>query len=158
MNNFVDLNLTNISLEKKALLLGYSQVCTLTNVIEAPDVEALVRKCKGGSALVVNPLAARDFYKGAGLFGAAREKELVFEIPISAILRSRERSKLFFQLRIFLKNCTRRKAPFIFTSRAANEFELKSPREIIAIGQTLGLTYEQTVAAISAVPQGLLKK
>lgn len=158
MKNFIDLDLANGALEKKALSLGYFQTCTLTNVVEAPDVEALVRKCKGGNALVVNPLSSRDFYKSAALFGAAREKGLVFEIPISAILASRERSKLFFQLRIFLKNCTKRKVPFIFTSRAANEFELKSPREVIAIGQTLGLTYEQAAAALSTVPQELLKK
>ncbi len=158
MNNFIDLNLADSTLEQKALSLGYSKVFTLTNVVEALDVDALVRKCKGGNALVVNPVIARDFYKSAALVETAREKKLVFEIPLSSILRCRDRSKLFFQLRIFLKSCLKRKVPFVFTSRALNEFELKSPREIIAIGQVLGLNYEQAAAALSSVPSELLKK
>ncbi len=149
MKKFTDLNLANMALVGKALSLGYSAAIS-SQAIEGNDIETIVRKAKQrGSPELINPIPCRDFYKSASLLETAREKCKTFEIPVLYLLRSTDRSKLMFQLRIFLKRCLNRRVKFVFTSRATSEFELKSPREIIAIGATLGLTYEQAVAALS---------
>ncbi|MDP3742222.1 MAG: RNase P subunit p30 family protein [Candidatus Micrarchaeota archaeon] len=163
MKNFVDLNLSNAALRQKSLSLGYSEAKTMAiatlpsksnvkaDVVESTNVELLISACKRHNSqfTFINPLLYNDFYKGTALLEIAREKEKVFEIPLRFLLRSPNRSKLIFQLRIFLKNCLKRKIQFVFTSRALTEFDLKSPREIIAIGETLGLNYEQSSAALS---------
>ncbi len=165
MKSYVDLNLSNAALRQKALSLGYSEASTLqvailpskansnvkAQVIESANVELLISACKRHNSpfTFINPLLCNDFYKGTALLEIAREKEKAFEIPLRFLLRSPNRSKLMFQLRIFLKNCLKRKIPFIFTTRALTEFDLKSPREIIAISQQLGLTYEQAATALS---------
>ncbi len=165
MKHFIDLNLSNAALRQKSLSLGYSEASTLQvatlpakanqnakgDVVESTNVELLISACKRHNSqfTFINPLLCNDFYKGTALLEIAREKEKVFEIPLRFLLRSPNRSKLMFQLRIFLKNCLKRKIPFIFTTRALSEFDLKSPREIIAIGEALGLNYEQASASLS---------
>ena len=150
MKHFTDLNVSNPQLFDKALSLGFQKTYSLTvaslpsknsggDVVQGPS-DLVISACKQNRPFqFINPLLDREFYKNASLLAAAREKGKVFEIPILFLLRDRDRSRLMFQLRIFLKNCLKRKVPFVFTSRAASEFELKSPREIIAIGQCLGL-------------------
>ncbi len=159
MKNFTDLNLANEQLADKVRSLGFTNVTTLKvaklpsktscDVIEG-NVDLLVSACKQNKEFnLINPLLDGDFYKSDALVEIARDKKKAFEIPFYSILHSRNRAKLFFQLRIFLKKCLKRRVPFFFSSRAETEFDLKSPREIIAIANVLGLTYEQAAAAIS---------
>ncbi len=154
MKKYADSNLGNVNLATKAISLGFTTATTLqrSQVIEAPNAVSLVAKCKQRSSpTFVNPLSAPDFYNSAALVEMCREREKIVEIPLVYLLRSTNKSKLIFQLRIFLKNCLKRKVKFVFTSRASTEFELKSPREIIAIGHVLGLTYEQASKALTGV-------
>ncbi|MFH0714000.1 MAG: RNase P subunit p30 family protein [Candidatus Micrarchaeota archaeon] len=148
MKKFVDVNIGSAALRSKALSLGFSDAF-LSKVIEGSTVDELVRQLKRkGSPELVNPLSAQDFYKSSALIETAAEHLKTFEIPLSYLLHSSDKSKLMFQLRIFLKNCTKRGVKLNFSSRARDEFGLKSPREIIAISQVLGLTYEQAAAAL----------
>ncbi len=149
MKNFTDANLANAALKPKVISLGFTNVHVNAPSLEAANVDALIKQCKRkNSPQLVNPLSAVDFYKSAALIEVCREQNKCFEIPLSYILKSDNQSLMFFQLRIFLKNCLRRRVPFCFSTRAHNEFELRSPRELIAIGQTLGLTYEQAAAGL----------
>lgn len=148
MKRFFAFNATP-NLVPKVISLGFSEAYTFDNVLEAQNADSLVKLCKQKKTIFVNPLSCPDYYKSRALIEIAREKDKVFEIPLCYLLRSTDKSKVLFQLKAFLANCIKRKVKFFFSSRASNEFELKSPREIIAIGQTLGLTYEQAAAAIS---------
>ncbi len=153
MKNYVDLNLVDSKLATKATSLGFFTTSSLNKqVIEAPNAVALIAKCKQrGSPLFVNPLSAIDFFNSSALIEICKEKEKTIEIPLSYLLNAKNKGKLIFQLRLFLKQCLKRKVKFVFTSRATSEFEIKSPREIIAIGQMLGLTFEQATAALKGV-------
>ncbi|MEK6954153.1 MAG: RNase P subunit p30 family protein [Candidatus Micrarchaeota archaeon] len=170
MFNYIDLNLQNPKLADDAKKLGFSQVKTarilllengkdlnLANGKELMTVESadpeLLRNCiKQKKPILCNPLLSKDFYRDDGLIREAAERETVFEIPISEFLKSNFvfRAKLINNARKFIKKCLKLKASFVFTSRAENELELKSPREIIAIASTLfDLTTEQAQFAIS---------
>ncbi len=129
-------------------------------VAESTNSELLRQACKKQFQLIC-PLKVPQYFNDDGLIralaksnkdaGDLNEKEKAFEIPISALLQSShvQRAKHLWQIRKFLEKCQKLKAPFVFTTRASNEFEAKSPREIIAIGQLLGLTYEKAQYSIS---------
>ncbi len=158
MKTFTDLNLSESSLGEKAASLGF--VASALSVVflpskssgdvaESHSVDLLVKACKQRRFFVVNPLPARDFYKSDALLAIAKERSVVFEIPVSFLLKAKDKARLMFQLRLFLPKCIKHGVKFFFSSRARNEFDLKSPREIIALGQVLGLTYQQAAASIS---------
>jgi len=117
---------------------------------------------RDGGLLLVNPLLVPKFQKDDGLVRAiaeaAKSAPVAFEIPVKAFLSSKfvYRAKLVAQVRAFLRLCLKLKAPFVFTSRASSQWDLKSPREVIAIGVFYGLSFEQASAAISTTPQKLL--
>ncbi len=170
---FFDLNLRNSQLEKQALALGFTKTFTPPAVeiktqrdlnairgedgdgfyaLESVDSELLRKAAKRarGRALV-NAFLVKNFHRDDGLVRVVAESENVFEIPLYYFLHSAHvhRAKLFDEAAAFLKKCLKLKAPFVFTSRAESEFDLKSPREIIAVGECLGLTREQAVFALS---------
>lgn len=166
-----DLNLRNSQLEKQALALGFAKTFTPPAVeiktqrdlnairenkdgfyaLESTDSELLRKAAKRahGRALV-NAFLVPKFFRDDGLIRVVAETENVFEIPLHYFLHSAHvhRAKLFDEASAFLKKCLKLKAPFVFTSRAESEFDLKSPREIIAVGVCLGLTREQAAFAL----------
>ncbi len=182
MASFTDLNLSNAALESRGRELGfsYSKPAALVviagqkdlkrlppsgvNAVESPNSELLRAACKRDAGLLlVNPLLVPQFRRDDGLVRAVAEAAeaapVAFEIPLRPFLSSKFvfRAKLVSQVRTFLKLCLKLKAPFVFTSRAQTAFELKSPRELIAIGVFYGLSFEQASAAISRTPQKLLE-
>ena len=171
-----DLNLSNIALKEKALALGFNTASTLPVFhvkavsdiaeakgqmvsIESQSVDLLRDAMKQLPYCLVNPLSAKNFDREPGLIRDAQGKA-AFEIPISALISaaSGERSKLIWRTLAFLKACVKLKAEFVFTSRAKTEYDLKSPREIIAIASLLGVTYEQAQYALSATPEEILRR
>lgn len=179
MQPTIDLNLINKDLEGIAKELGFSQVKSAKIItlrgskdlnfinskelitIDCTDPE-LFRNCiKQKKPILCNPLFTKDFYKDEGLIREAIERETTFEIPINEFLKTNfvYRAKLINNTRNFIGKCLRLGAAFVFTSRATNEFELKSPQEIIAIATTLfGITEEQAKYAISTRPFKVLEQ
>ena len=106
------------------------------------------------------PLNSPDYWKNDALVMAAVDKNRVFEIPLKPLLHARhaQRAKLVSQLRFFLRKCVKQRARFIITSRAESEYDLKSPREAIALAQLLGLTKEQAQHALSKECERLIRE
>jgi RNase P/RNase MRP subunit p30 len=175
---YYDLNLQNPKLQEEAKKLGFAEVKTakillletgkdlnLANSRELMSVEGadpdLLRNCiKQRKPILCNPLLTKDFYRDDGLIREAIERETVFEIPISEFLRANfvYRAKLINNTRNFLKKCIKLGAGFVFTSRATDEYGLKSPQEVISIASTLfSITPEQAQYAISRRVEKLLQ-
>ncbi len=176
---YFDLNLQNQQLKEQELKLGFSEVKTAKIIVlrdnrdmnsvnskEMIAVESsnpeLLRNCiKQKKPIMCNPLPAANFYRDEGLIREAVERETVFEIPITEFLKTNfvYRAKLINQTRNFLNRCLKLGAKFLFTSRARDAYELKSPQEIIAIASTIFcLTPAQAEFAISISPRHLLGK
>ncbi|MFH1285096.1 MAG: RNase P subunit p30 family protein [Candidatus Micrarchaeota archaeon] len=92
------------------------------------------------------------------LLRACITNKKVLEIPVSPLLKARgmERAKLLAKMRIFLRILNKMGAEYVITSRAENEYSIKSPEELIAIGELLGLTHGQAVRAVSVTPLAML--
>ncbi|MCL5011487.1 MAG: hypothetical protein M1594_01165 [Candidatus Marsarchaeota archaeon] len=146
---FYDLNISKPLLAEKERQLGFEKVVSLP-VIEG-DEKKVVGECKKKNFALVNPFRVKKFYENKLLTKSVLEGNKCFEIPVSFFLRleGTERARFMNRVRLFLKFCLRKKACFVFTSRAMDESELKTPREWIAIGVTLGLDYRQAEYAFS---------
>ncbi len=179
---FHDLNLGDASLQKRALSLGFSYAKPANNVLlsspkdfrklgdgvnavecKSPDLlKACLKRFAG--ALLLSPYSTTDFFKDDGLVRsvahASKSAPCAFELPLAPFLSTKfvYRARLVSHTRSFLKKCVKHRAPFVFTSRAKSEWELKSPREAIAIGVFYGLSYEQAAAALSTRPAKLLEE
>lgn len=164
----VDLNLSNPALAAKAAELGWSKSVTARVVdvgkakagavkgdeivvAEAENGELLRRAAGNPSVSLINPSRVRDFYKDEGLIRAVAGEGKAFEIPLAPLLGTEFvfRAKLITQTREFVRRCLKLHAPLAFTSRAQSAFDLKSPRETIALIPLLGLTEQQARYAIT---------
>ena len=119
---------------------------------ENPEFLKEAIKRKSTSFDFINPVLSRNFHRDRALIQLASDKKIPFEIPVSFLLRSYSlsRTKLIRQISSFLKICTKMRAKFIFTSRAANLSEMKSQREIQAIAISLfKISREQALKALS---------
>jgi len=171
----VDLNLSNPALEGKALGLGWGRALTARVVdvgkgkaghgaegqlviAESENGELLRRAAANPSVDLINPFRAREFYRDDGLIRAVAEAGKAFEIPLAPLLGTEFvfRAKLITQAREFVRRCVKLHAPLVFTSRAGSEFDLKSPREAVALIQLLGLSAEQARYAIERTPDKIL--
>ena len=170
----IDLNLSNPALEKKALGLGWASALTARVVdvskakagqgngmlvsAEAENGELLRRAASNPNVDLINPLRTREFYRDAGLIRAVAEAGKAFEIPLAPLLATEFvfRAKLITQAREFVRRCVKLHAPVVFTSRAESEFDLKSPRETLALIQLLGLSEQQARYAVSKAAQKII--
>lgn len=120
-------------------------------IFESQDVDALRNACKQGKVRFL--LSA--FQPDVGLMRDAAERKKPFIIPISPLLESHgiQRAMLMGRMRFFLKMCVKFRAPFIISSGAKDDYQLKSPHELIAIGEALGLSHDQAEWAISEAPR-----
>ena len=134
--------------------LGFSGFSTSAQqeLFESQSVDALRNACKQRR---VSFLLMPNFQPDVGLLRDAAEHKKAFLFPISLILESRgiQRAILMGRMHFFLKLCIKFKAPYILTSGAKDEYQLKSPQELIAIGEALGLSRDQAEWAISEAPQ-----
>ncbi|MFH0971973.1 MAG: RNase P subunit p30 family protein [Candidatus Micrarchaeota archaeon] len=175
--NYFDLNLQNPQLKEEELRLGFLDARTAriislkenrdmnsVNSKELISVESanpeLLRNCiRQRKPILCDPLPAANFYRDDGLIREAFDRETVFEIPISEFLKANfvYRAKLINQTRNFIRRCLKLDAKFIFTSRAKEIYELKAPKEMIAIASTIfDLTEAQAQYAISKRAQEVL--
>lgn len=170
------MNPANPALKATEAMLGYSPAPTAHDIelrsakeiptqkqfsaVSSTNAELLVEACRRGTATLVMPLNSPDYWKNDALVMAAVDKNRVFEIPLKPLLHARhaQRAKLVSQLRFFLRKCVKQRARFIITSRAESEYDLKSPREAIALAQLLGLTKEQAQHALSKECERLIRE
>ena len=95
--------------------------------------------------ILVDPLALLKFEKDEGLVRAVAETDSVFELPMRPLLHTfgRKRASLLSAYFKFYALCQKRGAKVTFTSQAQSNFDVKSPRETVAIWQQIGLRREQ---------------
>ncbi len=124
--------------------------------VESADGELLRSAARRG--VLVNPLLVRSFGFDEGLIravadAAAAGEASAFEIPLINFIRENEmrRAKLMAETRVFVKKCVKLRAPFALVSRAESGYDVKSPRECVAIGEMFGLSFEQSARALSGI-------
>ncbi|PIO06122.1 hypothetical protein COT29_02515 [Candidatus Micrarchaeota archaeon CG08_land_8_20_14_0_20_59_11] len=152
--HFDDLNAGNCA--DAAKLLGWS-VALATPAVEGENARVTKRLASEKGALV---LFHESFGRGnRELLAVAKEREHVFEFPIRPLLHAppQSRPKLMAAYRSFLSACVKRRIPFVFTSRGQDALDVKTPREVIAIAQFLGLTRQQAAASITETPKRFLE-
>jgi len=143
-------------MKDEAVRLGWT-AARITPAIDGDNSRVTRRLASEKNALV---LFHESFSRGnRELLAAAKERGHVFEMSLRPLLHASPQSRpaLMAAYRSFLSACVKKRIPFVFTSRAADALDVKSPRETIAIAQFLGLTREQAAAAISETPKGFLE-
>jgi ribonuclease P/MRP protein subunit RPP1 len=180
VRRYVDLNLSNAELAGFARSLGWDEALATKIIslksekdlnslfsskqegmfsVESEDADFLKRALKSKKRFLINPCLAKDFHRDRVLVRAASEAGVAFEIPVNGFLNSSfvQRAKVITQLSSFLRMCIKFKAGYALTSRATSKWDVKSPREVIAIVQLFGLNYEQAAYAISEAPGKMLE-
>jgi RNase P/RNase MRP subunit p30 len=172
---FVDLNLGKKELGAEAKALGWQGVCCAKNVflknsgdlgklgekelcaVETNNVELAIQALERGKFHLLNPFPLESLEKS--VFKKAVERGILFEIPLYILLHNSfaYRAKAIARARSVLRKCVAHGARFVFTSRAQEEMDLKSPLETIAIAEFLGLNRAQAKQAISETPRELLE-
>lgn len=107
----------------------------------------LRQACRKG--ILVDPTSVLKFEKDEGLVRAVAETESVFELPLRPLLQAfgRRRAQMLSAYSKFVALCQKRGAKITFTSQAQNVWDVKSPREAIAIWQQINLK-RQDVAGV----------
>ncbi len=79
---------------------------------------------------------------------------------MNAIIKSRrgERARVLSKMRLNLKLVRKYKVPMILTSNACSIYDLRAPRELIALASLFGMGQEEATCALSDSPQGILEK
>lgn len=177
MPAYHDLNLTNSALAERAKALGWSSTQTSQVVevrklqdipreshglvaVEGTDTELLRQACKRESVSLVNPLKVPKFYRDDGLIRAVAENGKSFELPLAELIRTNYvyRARFLVQARAFLARCVKLRAGVVLTSRAKETYDLKSPREVMALGISMGLSKEQAEYSISKRAEQVLNR
>ena len=154
-------------LKPKAISLGFADARTPQTIqlksqgdvnrarehVSSSDPRLLEAALKKKHFLFVNVFPCREFHKNDAFVALAVERGHVFEIPFSYFLRrdGYRRSVLMHRGRAFLKKLVKRRAQYRITSHARGESELRSPRDLVALGVCLGLTEEQAFHALRGV-------
>ena len=170
----MDLDVRHAADARKVGELGFSsfrspfilEVMKAADVRRAPKDAELVVACASDIELLreaaknpyVDLLYSKQFDVDIGLIRDSAEKKKPFEIPVAPLLESEGvvRASLMGRMRYFIKQCVKLRAPLAIVSQARDEFGLKTPREMIAIGEALGLTHDQADWAISETPEMVL--
>ncbi len=183
----VDLAIGDARLEARSLSLGWKKVFAPEKTILERREEfkklflpqkilfasaqsgELLRKAAAtsnpSSLLLLDPFQAQNFQKDDGLVRAVAQsagqgRPVLFAIPLSHLLRSSfvYRARFVAGARGFAKKCLKFGAPFAVVSNASSEWELKSPREAVALASLFGLSEQQARASVSDWPARALKQ
>ncbi|PXF61226.1 MAG: ribonuclease P protein component 3 [Candidatus Methanogaster sp.] len=90
----------------------------------------------------------------------ASENRVAIEFNLDSIIRMRGRARVraLTNFRHNLKLARKYGAPMILASNAQSIYDLRAPREMIALGGVFGMTEDEAIAAISAVPEEILRR
>jgi len=91
---------------------------------------------------------------------AARDNSVSigFNLGLLIRLRGEARVRELKTMRINLKHARKYKLQLILTSDAHNIYDLRAPREMVAISSLFGMTEKEGVDAMSAAPLNILRK
>jgi len=167
-------------LEKYANSLGFKGVCSFSKEGNGVEIKAHnlndfrfsahgkiilfssenAELLKVASKREASMLLFERFLPDVGLVRVAAENKKPFEIPVSILLERTGANRAFMMSKIgfFLKICNKYGADFILTSGAKNKLSMKSPAELAAIGEALGLSHDQAVKSISMIPEYVLER
>ncbi len=115
-------------------------------LIESASSRLLCSVLEKNDGLLANVFSARDFWKDDELLAALKGNYV--ELRFSQFLNARNKAELIAKARFFVGKDLKRGVKFRVTSGARDEFELRSPRDLVAFGIVLGLTREQAFAAL----------
>lgn len=89
----------------------------------------------------------------------AAENNVAAEINIGYLLRNRNhrRQKILAQFRELLKLKSKFDFPLVITSGARSLYDLRSPRDLMALSSCFGMDKETALSALSKVPEDIIK-
>jgi ribonuclease P/MRP protein subunit RPP1 len=90
----------------------------------------------------------------------AADNGVAIDFNMNALIQSRrgDRARVIVKMRENLKLVRKYNAPVILTSHARSVYDLRAPREMIALATLFGMTREEATSALCDVPAGLLEK
>ena len=118
--------------------------------VEHPRVDILAHPCgeKGEGGL--NHVLVR--------YAAANGVAIDFNLDALIHTRRTDRARLLSKMREILRLVRKYHAPMLLTSHAQSLYELRAPREMMALAALIGLSPEEARAAVSDFPAGVLAK
>jgi ribonuclease P/MRP protein subunit RPP1 len=118
--------------------------------VEHPRVDVLAHPCgeKGEGGL--NHVLVR--------YAAANGVAIDFNLDALIHTRRADRARLLSKMREILRLVRKYHAPMLVTSHAHSLYELRAPREMIALAALIGLSSEEARAALSDFPAGIMAK
>lgn len=104
---------------------------------------------------LIFPISGKKLTSDPKMVKTVAEKKAAFEIPFSPIFDMDEDDTATYlrSAKKLLQLCVKYHTLYIITSRARNEYELKTPQDLISFGICLGLTPDQAKSAISEYPE-----
>ena len=90
----------------------------------------------------------------------ASENRVAIELGIGSIIKMRGsgRVRALAELGHNLKLARKYGAPVLLTSNAQSVYDLRAPREMIALASIFGMTTEEAIAALSTVPEEIIRR
>ena len=91
---------------------------------------------------------------------AARDNSVSIGFNLGLLIRERGEARVreLKTMRINLKHARKYKLQFILTSDAHSIYDLRAPREMVAISSLFGMTEKEAVDAMSAAPLNILRR
>ena len=91
---------------------------------------------------------------------SAAKNDVAIEFDMGSIIhnRGKSRSKVLSSMSKNLRLARRYGAEMILTSNSFNIYDLRAPREMIALASLFGMTREEAVVAMSVTPQNIIKR
>jgi ribonuclease P/MRP protein subunit RPP1 len=72
--------------------------------------------------------------------------------------RGGNRIKILTALRKNVQLARKYDVPMIITSNAKSHYDLRGPREMMALGMIMGMSQNESIQALSSVPQAIIKR
>lgn len=90
----------------------------------------------------------------------AAENSVAIDFNMNGIIYNRrgDRARIIGKMRDNLKLLRKYKAPMILTSNARSVYDLRAPREMIALAAMFGMSKEEATSALSDIPRDILAR
>ncbi len=91
---------------------------------------------------------------------AAADNGVAVDFNMDALIMQRgsSRMKVLTAMRQNLMLVRKYNIPMVITSNARSHYDLRSPREMIALAMFFGMTQDEALHALSVVPQGIIRR
>jgi len=110
--------------------------------------------------ILAHPQTPKDSGLNHVLAKSASENDVAIEFNLDAIFKGRGGRRVH-ALSHFRKNveiARKFDVPMIITSNAASRFDLRAPREMLALAGLFGMDKDEAVSALSTVPAGIIAR